>query len=36
MNIHDYDRIKATISPYNPKASPKIRINIIPTNILSC
>lgn len=29
-------RISDTMSPYRAKASPKIRINIIPTNILSC
>lgn len=29
-------RIKDTISPYNAKASPKMRIRIIPTKILSC
>ena len=33
---HDYWlKINATISPYNPKASAKININIIPTNIFS-
>jgi hypothetical protein len=30
------ERIKATMSPYSPKASAKISISIIPTNILSC
>lgn len=29
------DKIKDTISPYNAKASAKIKIKIIPTNILS-
>ena len=29
-------RIKETIKPYKAKAYPKININIIPTNILSC
>lgn len=28
--------MRATISPYNPRASAKMRISIIPTNILSC
>lgn len=27
--------MSATIKPYNPRASPKIKINIIPTNNLS-
>jgi len=31
-----WDKIKATINPYNPRASAKIRISIIPTKILSC
>jgi hypothetical protein len=35
-NNHDEDRIRDTINPYNAKASPKIKIRIIPTNILSC
>lgn len=29
-------RMRDTMSPYKAKASPKIRIRIIPTNILSC
>jgi hypothetical protein len=29
-------RISATISPYRPRTSPKIRIRTIPTNILDC
>ena len=29
-------RINDTINPYNANASPKIKIKIIPTNILSC
>ena len=33
---HDEDRMSETINPYSAKASPKIRIKIIPTNILSC
>ena len=33
---HHCDKIRETISPYNPNASAKIRIKIIPTNILSC
>lgn len=33
---HEEDRIRDTISPYKAKASPKIRIRIIPTKILSC
>ncbi len=28
--------MSATISPYNPRASAKMRISIIPTKILSC
>ena len=28
--------MRDTISPYNAKASPKMRIKIIPTKILSC
>ena len=28
--------MRATISPYNPKASAKMRISIIPTKIFSC
>lgn len=36
MNSHYYDNIKETIRPYNPKASAKINIKIIPTKILSC
>ena len=34
--IYWEDKIRATISPYNPRASAKMRISIIPTNILSC
>jgi len=34
-NNHALDNIKATINPYNPKASANINIKIIPTNILS-
>ena len=36
-NTHSqvYDKIKDTISPYNAKASAKIKIKIIPTKILS-
>lgn len=36
-NTHSqvYDKIKETISPYNAKASAKIKIKIIPTKILS-
>lgn len=30
-----YDKIKDTISPYSANASAKMRIRIIPTNILS-
>jgi hypothetical protein len=33
---HDDDKISDTMSPYNAKASPKIKIKIIPTKILSC
>lgn len=33
---HAEDNIRATINPYNPKASAKIKINIMPTKILSC
>lgn len=33
---HEEDKIRDTISPYKAKASPKIKIKIIPTNILSC
>ncbi len=29
-------KISETINPYNAKASPKIKMRIIPTNILSC
>ena len=39
MNIKFYifhcDNIKAIINPYNPNASAKISIKIIPTNIFS-
>ena len=28
--------MRATISPYNPSASAKMRISIIPTKIFSC
>ena len=35
-NIFYCDKIKATIIPYRPRASPKINISIIPTNSLSC
>lgn len=35
LNNHADDNIKATIKPYSPKASAKINIKIIPTNILS-
>ena len=31
-----WDKIKATISPYRPRASAKMSISIIPTNTLSC
>jgi hypothetical protein len=30
------DRIRATINPYRPKTSAKIRMRIIPTNSLGC
>jgi hypothetical protein len=30
-----YDKTRAIMSPYNPRASAKIRIKIIPTKILS-
>ena len=30
------DKIRDTIRPYKAKASPKIKIKIIPTKILSC
>ena len=33
---HDDERMSDTISPYNANASPKIKIKIIPTKILSC
>jgi hypothetical protein len=33
---HDEERISETIRPYKAKASPKIKIRIIPTKILSC
>lgn len=36
MHLHEEDRINETISPYSARASPKIRIRIIPTKILSC
>jgi hypothetical protein len=37
MNYQPCDvRIRDTISPYRAKASPKINIKIMPTNILSC
>ena len=36
MMNHCEVRIKETISPYKASASPKIKIRIIPTNILSC
>ncbi len=29
-------RMSETMSPYKAKASPKIRMRIMPTNILSC
>ncbi len=35
MQFTQEDKIKATMSPYNPRASAKIKIKIIPTNILS-
>jgi hypothetical protein len=35
-NDHEEERMSDTISPYSASASPKIRIRIIPTNILSC
>lgn len=34
--VNYWERMRATISPYNPRASAKIRISIIPTKILSC
>lgn len=33
---YPWERIKATIKPYNPKASAKIKIKIIPTKIPGC
>ena len=33
--FNHWDNIKATINPYNPRASAKIKIRIIPTKILS-
>ena len=30
------DTTRATINPYNPKASPKMRIKIKPTKTFSC
>ena len=33
---HELERIRDTMSPYSASASPKIRIRIMPTKILSC
>ena len=35
MRINHYERMRATMSPYRPSASPKMRIRIIPTNMRS-
>ena len=33
---YPWAKIRETINPYNPKASAKIKISIIPTKTLSC
>lgn len=35
IKIDHWDKIRATIKPYRPKASAKIKIKIIPTKIFS-